>query len=122
MNHFKGALFEYPQAHPYMCSSLFLMHDPAEEIAVTSGQKDEHFDRMMDYLWKKGHPDRIFAYYPPAPLENGSTAGEQADLASKVPLLEGRISEKEPARGFICKNLTCEEPVKDAKQFILKLS
>ncbi|MBU43054.1 MAG: thioredoxin domain-containing protein [Spirochaetaceae bacterium] len=141
LNHFKGALFEYPQAHPFMCLSLFLIHDPAEEIAVTSGVaatsgktaasaspsengqvQDEAFHKMLQFLWKKSHPDRIFAYYPPAPLDESRERSESDEgIAARIPLLEGRLDKKSAARGFICKDLACEAPVTDAEQFILKL-
>ena len=106
------------QAHPFMCTSLFLMHDPAEEIAVTASKADAGYSAMMDFLWKKSHPDRIFAYFPPGPLADSRLDEERA---SEIPLLQGRIDDTSPARGFICKNLACEAPVTDAQQFALKL-
>jgi uncharacterized protein YyaL (SSP411 family) len=114
MNHFKGALFEYPQAHPYMSLSLFLMHDPPQEIAVTSGKSDEEFDTMVRFLKQSTHPDRIYCFYNPT-LTSTDT--------EKLPLLQGRIPENaEETRAYICTNLACEAPIHDAEQFILKLN
>ena len=113
----------------------------AEEIAVTSGVaatsgktaasaspsengqvQDEAFHKMLQFLWKKSHPDRIFAYYPPAPLDESRERSESDEgIAARIPLLEGRLDKKSAARGFICKDLACEAPVTDAEQFILKL-
>ena len=114
-SHFKGALFEYPQAHPYMCMNLFLMHDIPREFAVTAGSKDDpQYKKMIGHMMERMDPDAIFV---------ACHAEMDLNHAAGLPLLEGRIPEKkDTALAYICKDMACQKPEPDAEEFIKKVS
>ena len=106
------ALGRAPAAFGRMLSVLdFYLGGPAE-VALAGRFDREDMRAMLKAVRAPYAPNKVVAAYEPG----------HEDIASDIPLLEGRTSVRDKATAYVCRNYICQAPTTDPSEVVRQLT
>ena len=92
-------LNQYPQGFPAFLMAVDFKTARPREIVIAGEPTDPEVRAMLEVVRSRFLPQRVVALSPP---------DANVDL---IPLLEGRPAPERGARGFVCRDFVCKQPV-----------
>ncbi|MDP8242718.1 MAG: thioredoxin domain-containing protein [Candidatus Hinthialibacter antarcticus] len=108
---FVDGIRQYPSAYSQMMSGLDLLISQPQEVVLAAGSSEE-LDAFQRALFSRFLPNKVVLYsYPQT----------QDALKALSPMTEGKGPLGGAPAAYVCRDFTCELPVKDAESLVQQL-